>query len=217
MQDLRILTDNPYAPPQDSSQNEYPATARSHLKRTLLMLPFSLLAALAGGSVNRDSSILLIDPRIHPMSQSGLVFGLFAAIAGCLLIPGRKVWLAPAIPIMAMLAFDITSRLMVHADRRLQDGGSLPFFIIQLCLAALAGMGLISISLLLTRMLSVSAAVRFSIIGAFTGALCVVIVNCLPIVMTMSLRLYWTMFCWQFLMMQFFGSLSIPSQDRTQV
>ena len=92
MQDLRILTDNPYAPPQDSSQNQYPATARSHLKRTLLMLPFSLLAAL-----------------------------------------------------------------------------------------------------------------------------CVVIVNCLPIVMTMSFRLYWTMFCWQFLMMQFFGSLSIPSQDRTQV
>ena len=212
-----MLSDNPYAPPQEASLKQYPARVRSYLHRMLLMLPVSLLAALAGGAVNRDSSILLIDPRIHPMSQSGLVFGFFAAIAGCLLIPGRRIWLAPMIPIIAMLAFDITSRLMVHADRRLQDGGSLPFFVIQLCLTALTGMALIAISLVLTRMLSVSAAVRFSIIGAFTGALCVVTVNCLPIASAIPLRLYGTMFCWQFLMMQFFGWLSIPSQDTTQV
>ena len=209
-----MLSDNPYAPPHDTELNEYPATARLHLNRMLLMLPFSFLAALAGGAVNRDSSLLVIDPRIHPMSQSGLVFGFFAAIAGCLLIPHRRIWLAPAIPIMSMLAFDITSRLMVHADRRLQDGGSVPLFVTQLCLAALTGMALIAISLVLTRMLRVSAAVRFSIIGAFTGALCVVIVNCLPIIATIPLRLYWSMFCWQFLMMQLFGSLSMPSQNK---
>ncbi|MCX7386857.1 MAG: hypothetical protein NTX48_09350 [Planctomycetales bacterium] len=171
------MSDNPYAPPQETSLNQYPARASSHLHRMLVMLPFCFIAALAGGAVNRDSNILLIDPRIHPISQSGLVFGFFAAIAGCLLIPHRSIWLAPVIPIMAMLAFDITSRLMIHADRRLQDGGSVPFFILQLCLAALIGMALIAISLVLTRMLRVSAAVRFSIIGALTGALCVVMVK----------------------------------------
>lgn len=56
-----MLTDNPYAPPQASTLNESPAATRSHWNRMLLMLPFSIVAALAGGAMNRDPGALLID------------------------------------------------------------------------------------------------------------------------------------------------------------
>ena len=119
-----MLADNPYAPPQETSRNQYPATARSHLNRLLLMLPFSFVSALAGGAMNRDPGMLLIHPGIHPLAPSGLVFGLCAALAGGLIFSTRRIWITPFIPFVAMAAFGITGHLMNLADMRLRNGGS---------------------------------------------------------------------------------------------
>jgi len=212
-----MLTDNPYAPPHETSLNEYPATARSQLNRMLLMLPFSIVAALAGGALNRDPGILLIDPMIHPMAPSGLVFGLCAALAGGLIFTTRRIWITPLIPFVAMAAFGITGHLMNLADMRLRNGGSAGVFVVELCLDSLTGMALIAVTFVLARMLKSYDAVRWTVMGTFLGALCVVVVNGLSVVASLSILLYWTMFSWQFLMMQYLAWLSTKPEVVTQV
>jgi hypothetical protein len=203
-----MLTDNPYAPPQETSRNQYPATARSHWNRMLLMLPFSVVAALSGGAMNRDPGMLLIHPGMHPLAPSGLVFGLCAALAGGLIFSTRRIWITPFIPFVAMAAFDITGHLMNLADMRLRNGGSAGMFVVELILDSLTGMALIGATFVMARMLTIFSALRWAVIGTFLGALCVVVVNGLSMVASLSSLLYWTMFCWQFLMMQYFAWLS---------
>ncbi len=212
-----MLSDNPYAPPQETSPDQYPPTARSHLKRILQMLPFSFLAALAGGAMNRDPGILLIDPMIHPLAPSGLVFGVCAAVAGGLIFSTRRIWITPLIPFVAMLAFGITGHLMNLADMRLRNGGSAGVFVVELCIDSLTGMTLIGATFVVARMLKIYAALRWAVMGTFLGVLCVVVVNGLSMAASLSSLLYWTMFFWQFLMMQYLALLSIPQQQKPQV
>ena len=114
--------------------------------------------------------------------------------------------------VAGMLGFGVTGLLMELADRYLQNGGNVAVFVAELCFASLTGMAVIAASFVMARILNISSAIRLTIIGAFVGALCVVVVNGLPTITTFSSRLYWTMFCWQFLMMQFLAWLSINSR-----
>ena len=212
-----MLTDNPYAPPQASTLNESPAATRSHWNRMLLMLPFSIVAALAGGAMNRDPGALLIDPMIHPLAPSGLVFGLCAAFGGSLIFSTRSIWITPIIPFVAMAAFGITGHLMNLADMRLRSGGNAGVFVVELSFASLTGMALIAVTFVFARMLAILNALRWAVIGTFLGALCVVVVNGLSMVASLSSLLYWTMFSWQFLMMQYLALLSTKPEVVTQV
>ncbi len=212
-----MLSDNPYAPPQETLPDQYPPTARSHLKRILQMLPFSIASALGGGAMNRDPGILLIDPMIHRLAPSGLVFGVCAAVAGVLIFSTRRIWITPLIPLVAMLAFGITGHLMDLADMRLRNGGSAGVFVVELCIDSLTGMTLIGATFVLARMLKIYAALRWAVMGTFLGVLCVVVVNGLSMAASLSALLYWTMFFWQFLMMQYLALLSIPQQQKPQV
>lgn len=212
-----MLTDNPYAPPQAITLNESPAAKRSHWNRMLLMLPFSFVSALAGGAMNRDPGILLINPMIHPLAPSGLVFGVCAAVAGGLIISTRRIWITPLIPFVATAAFGITGHLMNLADMRLRAGGSAAVFVVELSCDSLVGMALIAVMFVLARMLTIFNALRWAVMGTFLGAMCVVVVNGLSMVASLSSLLYWTMFCWQFLMMQYLAWLSIPQQKKPDV
>ncbi len=212
-----MLSDNPYAPPQASTLNESPAAMRSHLNRMLLMLPFSIVAAVAGGALNRNPRILLNNPMIHPLAPSGLVFGLCAALAGGLIFPKRRIWITPLIPFAAMAAFHITAHLMNLADLRLRNGGSAAVFVVELSCDSLVGMALIAVTFVLARMLTIYDAFRWTVMGTFLGALCVVVVNGLSMVASLSSLLYWTMFCWQLLMMQYLSWLSTKPGVATNV
>ncbi len=207
-----MLPENPYAPPQVSTLNDSSAAMRSHWNRMLLMLPFSIVAAIAGGAMNRDPGILLTSPMIHPLAPSGLVFGLCAGLAGGLIFSTRRVWITPLIPFAAMAAFHITGHLMGLADLRLRNGGSAAVFVVELSCDSLVGMSLIAVTFVLAQMLTIFNALRWAVMGTFLGALCVVVVNGLSMVASLSSLLYWTMFCWQFLMMQYLAWLSIERQ-----
>ncbi|MBC7966978.1 MAG: hypothetical protein H7Z17_13755 [Fuerstia sp.] len=212
-----MLSDNPYAPPQASTLHKSPAASRSHGNRMLLMLPFSIVAAIAGGALHRNPGILLINLMMHPMAPSGLVFGLCAALAGGLIFSTRRIWITPLIPFAAMAAFHITAHLMSLADLRLRNGGSAAVFVAELSCDSLVGMALIAVTFVLARMLTIFGALRWTVMGTFLGALCVVVVNGLSMVVSLSSLLYWTMFCWQFLMMQYLAWLSTKSGVATHV
>ena len=77
---------------------------------------------------------------------------------------------------------------------------------------SLVGMSLIAVTFVLARMLTIFNALRWAVMGTFLGALCVVVVNGLWMVAALSSLLFWTMFCWQFLMMQYLAWLSIARQ-----
>ena len=179
----------------------------------LMMLPFSIVAAIAGGALNRNPRILFTNPMIHPMTPSGLVFGLCAALAGAFIFSTRKIWITPLIPFAAMAGFHFTAHLMRLAHMRLRNGGSASVFVIELSCDSLVGMALIAVTFVLARMLTIYDALRWAVIGTFLGALCVVVVNGLSMVASLSSLLYWTMFCWQFLMMQYLAWLSIPQRQ----
>lgn len=165
-----FLSENPYAPPQDG-QHEYLPHAKPYLKRLFLMLPFSFLAALAGGAQNENPNLMGIELLIHPMAPSGLMFGVFAGIAGCLIIPRGRLWIMPLVPVAGTLGFGVTGLLMNQADRQLQDGGNVAVFVAELCFASLTGMAMIAASFVMARIFSISSAGRFTIIGACMGAL----------------------------------------------
>ena len=78
-------------------------------------------------------------------------------------------------------------------------------------------MALIAVTFVFARMLAILNALRWAVIGTFLGALCVVVVNGLSMVASLSSLLYWTMFSWQFLMMQYLALLSTKPEVVTQV
>ena len=209
-----VLTESPYAPPLETESIAVTATVRSQWSIILWMLPFSLVAAVAGGTLNRDPGVLLLWPGIHPLAPAGLVFGVCSAMAGVLIIPNRRILVMPVIPFAAMAAFGIAGDLMNLADARLRSGGSAAIFVMELSLDSFMGMALIGITFVLARMLKFYAALRWTVMGTFLGALCVVIVNGLSSWASLSFLLYWTMFLWQLLMMQYLAWLSIRPQDR---
>lgn len=179
------------------------------------MLPFSFLAAFVGGKLNEDAGLLRMQPPISPMSHAGLAFGVVTAIAGLLVIPSRRSWLLPLIPVASLTGFGITGLLMDRANARLMAGGSVSMLVLELCLSGLAGMTMIAVSLWLASLLTITSAVRFALIGTFFGALCVVVVNTKTTLVgfTLAVRLYCTMFLWHFLMLQYLAWLNASQRS----
>jgi hypothetical protein len=63
-------------------------------------------------------------------------------------------------------------------------------------------------------MVSASGAIRFGIIGTTLGAFCVVVVNAVD-VLPQSARLFWSMFVWQLVMMQYLGWLNRSRRENS--
>ena len=199
--------ENPYAAPSDPESNQG-QQHRSPLMQALLMLPFAVIAGAASGHVAiHPGSFLRVVP-LHPMAEPGTVFGLTAAVAGTLLIPTRRLVFVIFIPFVSLSAFGISGLLLERVNLQMQPNGSVGGYAVGLSLASLAGMLLLGSSFWLTRMLSLSASLRFAVIGTVLGALCVAIVNCLPWIPSFRDKLYWTTFAWQFLMLEYLVWLS---------
>ncbi len=201
-------SENPYAPPSVTEPIHREPNRSSSLTRALLMLPFAVIAGAGGGHVAANPGAFLGDVFLHPMAEPGFVFGLIAAVAGSLLIPSRRLIFVIFIPLIAFIAFGISGLLLDLVYRQMQPNGSAIGYAIGLTLASLAGMLILGSSFWLSRMLSLSASLRFAVIGTVLGALCVAIVNGLPWIPSINAKLNWTMFAWQFLMLQYIGWLS---------
>ena len=200
--------ENPYAPPSDPELNRGEPNRRSALTQALLMLPFAVIAGAGGGHVAANPGTLLRVVPLHHMAEPGVVFGLTAAVAGTLLIPSRRLIFVILIPLIALIAFGISGLLLDMVYLRMQPNGSVSGYAVGLTLASLAGMLILGSSFWLTRMLSLNSSLRFAVIGTVLGALCVAIVNGLPWIPSINAKLYWTMFAWQFLMLEYIMWLS---------
>ena len=172
------------------------------------MLPFAVIAGAGGGHVAANPGALLRVVPLHHMAEPGVVFGLTAAVAGTLLIPSRRLIFVILIPLIALIAVGISGLLLDRVYLRMQPNGSVSGYAVGLTLASLAGMLILGSSFWLTRMLSLNSSLRFAVIGTVLGALCVAIVNGLPWIPSINAKLYWTMFAWQFLMLEYIMWLS---------
>ncbi len=199
---------NPYAPPSDPELIRREPNRKSALTQALLMLPFALIAGTGGGHAAANPRSFLSVVPLHTMAEPGVVFGLFAALAGALLIPSRRLIFVIFIPLVALIAFGVSGLLLDRVYRQMQPNGSAIGYAVGLTLASLAGMLMLGSSFWLSRMLSLSASLRFAVIGTVLGALCVAIVNGLPWIPSINAKLYWTMFAWQFLMLEYIMWLS---------
>lgn len=200
--------ENPYAPPSDPELNRGEPHRRSVLTQALLMLPFAAIAGAVGGHVAANPGAFLRVMLLHSMAEPGVVFGLIAAVAGALLIPSRRLIFVIFIPLIALIAFGISGLLLDRVYLQMQPNGSAIGYAVGLTLASLSGMLILGSSFWLSRMLSLSASLRFAVIGTVLGALCVAIVNGLPWIPSINAKLYWTMFAWQFLMLEYIMWLS---------
>ena len=200
--------ENPYAAPSALEPNLAQHGRRSPMMQALLALPFAVISGAAGGHVAADPGSFLRFVPMHLMVEPGLVFGITAGIAGTLLIPSRRLIFVVFIPMISFVAFGISRILLDRVSLEMQPNGSAIGYAVGLTLASLVGMLMLGSSFWLTRMLSLLASLRFAAIGTVLGALCVAIVNGVPWIPSINAKLYWTMFAWQFLMLEYLIWLS---------
>ena len=179
-----------------------------------MVAPISLLTAIAGGMLNKDPWLVPKIPNLHPMAPAGLAFGVGTLIAGIVVFQRRRLWMLPLMPLLHTAAFGLAGMLMSLADKRLWAGGDTARFIVELSLGSFAGMMLISASLLAAGVVSIGGAARFGTIGTVLGALCVAVVNVIH-VLSPPARLFWSMFIWHLVMMQYLAWLNLSKRQNS--
>jgi hypothetical protein len=177
-----------------------------------------LVCAIASGSLggllNADPGHLQIVAEIHPMAPSAVPFGMALMIVGWFVVQPSQAWRCVVIPFVVTTSFASSGTLMEAAERRMRAGASAAMFGMELIAGGGVGMALIGLTLFAAGLLTVWDAVRFVVIGAVAAALCVVLVNCFPQLMSQRNWLFLTMCVWQCVMVCYFAWLGANVRKR---